>query len=82
MGRDARRVNAGGDGAVGAGGDVYAAVTGDQSSATYIQNQYVQQPPWPTPAESSPAETAQALRRYATRARECYGRLDLGLLRQ
>ncbi|MEU4280720.1 hypothetical protein ACFY8X_21250 [Streptomyces tanashiensis] len=39
MGRDSIRVQASGERAVGAGGDVYAAATGDHGSATYIHSQ-------------------------------------------
>ncbi|MGI5456927.1 HEAT repeat domain-containing protein [Streptomyces sp. CA-249302] len=78
MARDADQVTAGGERSVGAGGDVMAAATGDGSSATYIENQYVQQTP---PAdELTSEEIAEALRRYATRIRETYGRLDLEVL--
>jgi energy-coupling factor transporter ATP-binding protein EcfA2 len=78
MGRESKQVGADGERAVGAGGDVKAAATGDHSRATYIENQYVQQAP--EPAALSPEETAEALRRYATRIRESYGRLDLEVL--
>jgi hypothetical protein len=83
MGRDVEQVTAGGERAVGAGGDVKAAATGDHSSATYthIEHQYVQQV-WPDPdsVELSPEEWEKALRRYATRVGQCYGRLDLEVL--
>ncbi|MFH9726014.1 hypothetical protein ACH4M4_24075 [Streptomyces sp. NPDC017254] len=39
MGRESIRVEASGERAVGAGGEVYAAATGDHSSATYIHSQ-------------------------------------------
>lgn len=80
MGRESKQVRAGGERAVGAGGDVKAAATGDHSTATYthIENQYVTQV-----RETdllSPEETDEALRRYSTRIRETYGRLDLEVL--
>lgn len=80
MGRESKQVRAGGERAVGAGGDVKAAATGDNSTATYthIENQYVRQ--GPQPDALSPEETDEALRRYATRIRETYGRLDLDVL--
>ncbi|WP_327718650.1 HEAT repeat domain-containing protein [Streptomyces sp. NBC_00490] len=78
MGREAERVAAGGERAVGAAGDARAVVTGDGSSATYIENQYVQQVP--EPVAPTGAEIDEALRRYATRIRETYGRLDLDVL--
>ncbi|MCI3278844.1 HEAT repeat domain-containing protein [Streptomyces cylindrosporus] len=78
MERGANEVTAGGERSVGAGGNVGAAATGDHSTATYIHNQYVQQQP---PAdELTPEEITEALRRYATRIRETYGRLDLEVL--
>ncbi|TQE21336.1 hypothetical protein Sipo8835_37575 [Streptomyces ipomoeae] len=49
MGRDGKRVDVGGEGAIGAGRDVHAATTGDNSPVTYIGNvehigtQYVRQ---------------------------------------
>ncbi|SDN09680.1 HEAT repeat-containing protein [Streptomyces sp. cf386] len=75
-----KQVEAGGERAVGAGGDVKAAATGDHSTAmyTHVENQYVQQ--LPEAAELSPEETDEALRRYSTRIRETYGRLDLDVL--
>lgn len=81
MGRDADQVTAGGARAVGAGGDVKAAATGDHSRATYIEHvehQYVQQTH--EPAALTGDEIDEALRRYATRIRETYGRLDLDVL--
>ncbi|MFG2729048.1 HEAT repeat domain-containing protein [Streptomyces canus] len=80
MGWESKRVRAGGERAVGAGGDVMAAATGDHSSAsfTYVENQYVQQTSGP--AAPSPEETDESLRRYATRVHENYGRLDLDVL--
>ncbi|PWI17404.1 signal transduction protein with Nacht domain protein [Streptomyces sp. Act143] len=78
MARDTEQVTAGGERAVGAGGDVKVAVTGDLSSGTYIENLYVQQTP--APAAVSDAEAEDALRRYAGRVRETYGRLDLEVL--
>ncbi|MCX5332271.1 HEAT repeat domain-containing protein [Streptomyces sp. NBC_00140] len=82
MGREAERVAADGERAVGAAGDARAVVTGDGSSATYIENQYVQQAPTEPaePAGSSDEEDGEALRRYARRVHECYGRLDLEVL--
>ncbi|MFI6852425.1 HEAT repeat domain-containing protein [Streptomyces sp. NPDC050416] len=77
MGWKPKRVEAGGERAVGAGGDVKAAATGDYGVAVHIENQYVQQTVETVP---SPEETDQALRRYATRIRETYGRLDLEVL--
>ncbi|MEU5892784.1 NACHT domain-containing protein [Streptomyces sp. NPDC047461] len=79
MGREAERVAAGGERSVGAGGDVKAAVTGDHSSATYIENQYVQRTP-PEPVAPTPEETDEALRRYAERVWQTYGLLDLDVL--
>ncbi|WP_175647539.1 HEAT repeat domain-containing protein [Streptomyces cyaneochromogenes] len=80
MGRESKQVRAGGERAVGAGGDVKAAATGDHSTATYthIENQYVTQVP--EPDALSLEETDEALRRYSTRIRETYGRLDLDVL--
>lgn len=81
MGQDGNRVDAGGERAVGAGRDVHAATTGDNSPVTYVARQYVQHT---AAAPESPPPTAEqtdaALRRYATRVRECYGRLDLDVL--
>ncbi|WP_180303970.1 hypothetical protein [Streptomyces sp. JV178] len=37
MGQDANQVDAGGDGAIGAGWDVHAATTGDHSPATHTE---------------------------------------------
>ncbi|SPF06590.1 ABC transporter ATP-binding protein [Streptomyces sp. MA5143a] len=81
MGQDANQVDAGGDGAIGAGRDVRAATTGDRSPATYIENLYVRTLPEPdaVPPPDEEAEQA-ALRQYAVRVRERYGRLDLDLL--
>lgn len=79
MGRESERVAADGERAVGAAGDARAVVTGDGSSATYIENQYVQQAPT-EPAGASAEEDDEALRRYARRVHECYGRLDLEVL--
>ncbi|NUP22444.1 MAG: NACHT domain-containing protein [Streptomyces sp.] len=82
MGWKSKRVEtAAGERSVGAAGDVKAAATGDNSSATYthIENQYLQ-PPVRETAELSPEETDDALRRYSTRIRETYGRLDLDVL--
>ncbi|MGW6903774.1 HEAT repeat domain-containing protein [Streptomyces sp. NPDC054940] len=75
-----KQVEAGGERAVGAGGDVKAAATGDHSTAmyTHVETQYVQQ--LPEAAELSPEATDEALRRYSTRIRETYGRLDLDVL--
>ncbi|MEU5318825.1 HEAT repeat domain-containing protein [Streptomyces sp. NPDC021056] len=80
MGWESKRVMAAGERAVGAAGDVMAAATGDHSNASYthIENQYVQQAS--RAAVLSSEEAADALRRYATRVRECYGRLDLEVL--
>ncbi|MEU0407311.1 HEAT repeat domain-containing protein [Streptomyces griseorubiginosus] len=80
MGRESKRVEVGGERSVGAAGDVLAAATGEHSSASYthIEHQYVQQVP--EAALPSPRETDEALRRYATRVRESYGRLDLDVL--
>ncbi|MFF4276386.1 NACHT domain-containing protein [Streptomyces sp. NPDC001536] len=78
MGRESDRVAAGGERAVGVGGDGRAVVTGDGSSATYIENQYVQQAPEPVALTGEDID--EALRRYATRVRETYGRLDLDVL--
>ncbi|MFC8518974.1 HEAT repeat domain-containing protein [Streptomyces sp. NPDC057257] len=78
MERGANEVTAGGERSVGAGGNVGAAATGDHSTATYIENQYVQQAPGTMDLTSE--EIAEALRRYATRIRETYGRLDLEVL--
>ncbi|MEU0246020.1 HEAT repeat domain-containing protein [Streptomyces sp. NPDC006235] len=77
MGWQSKRVEAGGERAVGAGGDIKAAATGDYGVAVHIENQYVQQTVETVP---SPEETDEALRRYATRIRETYGRLDLEVL--
>ncbi|MFF7264883.1 HEAT repeat domain-containing protein [Streptomyces sp. NPDC008159] len=96
MGQDANQVDAGGDGAIGAGRDVHAATTGDHSPAThietthieatymektYVENLYVQ--PFPVrdvvPPPGGEAEQA-ALKQYAVRVRERYGRLDLDVL--
>ncbi|MDC0767363.1 NACHT domain-containing protein [Streptomyces sp. HD] len=72
---------AAGERSVGAAGDVKAAATGDNSSATYthIENQYLQ-PPVREAAELSPEKKDEALRRYSIRIRETYGRLDLDVL--
>jgi len=78
MGRDGEQVTAGGVRAVGIGGDAKVVVTGDHSSATIIENRYVQQAP--EPADLTDAEIDEALRRYAGRIRETYGRLDLEVL--
>ncbi|MFF5494601.1 HEAT repeat domain-containing protein [Streptomyces aquilus] len=78
MGRDAEQVTAGGARAVGVGGDAKVVVTGDHSSATIIENRYVQQAP--EPADLTDTEIDEALRRYAGRIRETYGRLDLEVL--
>ncbi|UUU24241.1 HEAT repeat domain-containing protein [Streptomyces sp. DSM 40750] len=81
MGRDGNHVDAGGEGAIGAGRDVHAATTGDNSPVTYVGRQYVRQTV--AAPESSPPSADQvdaALRRYAVRVRECYGRLDLDVL--
>ncbi|MGW0746091.1 NACHT domain-containing protein, partial [Streptomyces sp. NPDC002817] len=78
MGRESEQVAADGERAVGAAGDARAVVTGDGSSATYIENQYVQQAPEPVALTGE--EIDEALRRYATRIRETYGRLDLDVL--
>jgi HEAT repeat protein/energy-coupling factor transporter ATP-binding protein EcfA2 len=77
MGWKSKRVETGGERAVGAGGDVKAAATGDYGMAVHIENQYVQQT---AQTVLSPGETDEALRRYATRIRETYGRLDLEVL--
>ncbi|MEU6141555.1 HEAT repeat domain-containing protein [Streptomyces sp. NPDC047081] len=78
MAGDTNEVAAGGERSVGAGGNVGAAATGDHSTATYIENQYVQQAS--PAAELTSEQTAEALRRYAVRIRETYGRLDLEVL--
>lgn len=81
MGRESEQAGAVGERSVGAGGDVKAAATGDHSTATYthIENQYVRST-LPEQRTPSPEESEEALRRYATRVRECYGRLDLEVL--
>ncbi|MFE0249436.1 HEAT repeat domain-containing protein [Streptomyces sp. NPDC059010] len=81
MRRASKQVRVGGERAVGAGGDVKAAATGDHGTASYthIENQYVQSPVREV-LELSAEERDEALRRYATRIRECYGRLDLDVL--
>ncbi|WLW53018.1 HEAT repeat domain-containing protein [Streptomyces sp. YU58] len=80
MGWESKRVKTGGERAVGAAGNVMAAATGEHSSASYthIENQYVQQTR--DLVVLSPEETDEALRRYSTRVRESYGRLDLDVL--
>lgn len=78
MGRDGEQVTAGGARSIGVGGDVTAAVSGDGNSLTIIEKQYVQQAPGP--ADLTDTEIDEALRRYAGRVRETYGRLDLEVL--
>ncbi|OPG10111.1 hypothetical protein B1R27_03795 [Streptomyces sp. GKU 895] len=78
MGRDREQVTAGGARSIGVGGDVTAAVSGDGNSLTIIGKQYVQQAPGAV--DLSDAEIDEALRRYAGRIRETYGRLDLEVL--
>ncbi|WP_055713829.1 ABC transporter ATP-binding protein [Streptomyces torulosus] len=86
MGQDANQVEAGGNGAIGAGRDVHAATTGDHSPATYIEKTYIEnlyvQPLPAREVEPPPdGETEQAaLKQYAVRVRERYGRLDLDVL--
>ncbi|SNX63173.1 HEAT repeat protein [Streptomyces sp. TLI_55] len=78
MGRDGEQVTAAGVRSIGVGGDVTAAVSGDGNSLTIIGKQYVQQVP--EPAGLTDTEIDEALRRYAGRIRETYGRLDLEVL--
>ncbi|MGV9502038.1 HEAT repeat domain-containing protein [Streptomyces sp. NPDC003642] len=78
MGWKSQRVEVGGERAVGAGGDVKAAATGEHGVAINIEKQYVQQQP--AQPVLTPEETEEALRRYGTRIHETYGRLDLEVL--
>ncbi|MFK4067648.1 HEAT repeat domain-containing protein [Streptomyces sp. NPDC029674] len=79
-----QRVGVRGDGAIGAGGDVAGNAIGAHSSVTHthIEQQFVVQQavPPPGPGPASPEEVDDALRQYAVRVRECYGRLDLDVL--
>ncbi|MEV5979802.1 HEAT repeat domain-containing protein [Streptomyces sp. NPDC052114] len=83
-----QRVDVRGDGAIGAGGPVTGNAIGPHSSVTHthththVGQQIVvrQAPPLPGPPQVSPEEVDAALCQYATRVRECYGRLDLDVL--
>ncbi|WP_306338455.1 HEAT repeat domain-containing protein, partial [Streptomyces sp. KL118A] len=89
-----QRVGVRGDGAIGAGGAVTGNAIGENSSVTYththththVEQQVVVQqvapppPPHSGPPHPSSEEVDAALSQYATRVRECYGRLDLDVL--
>ncbi|MEU7584340.1 NACHT domain-containing protein [Streptomyces sp. NPDC041068] len=84
-----QRVDVRGDGAIGAGGAVTGNAIGPYSSVTHthmhthVERQFIVQqaePPPARPPQASPEEVDAALAQYATRVRECYGRLDLEVL--
>lgn len=65
--------------AVAVGGDAKIVVTGDD--ATIIESLTLATAPEPVaPAHASDQEVADAVARYASRAEQVYGRLDLGVL--
>ncbi|MFD8464144.1 HEAT repeat domain-containing protein [Streptomyces cyaneofuscatus] len=71
--------HAGAERAVAVGGDAEIVVTGD--GATIIKSLTLATTSGPaTPAQASDQEVADAVARYASRAEQVYGRLDLGVL--
>ncbi|MFF7626915.1 HEAT repeat domain-containing protein [Streptomyces cyaneofuscatus] len=73
------KTHAGAERAVAVGGDAEIVVTGD--GATIIKSLTLATAPGPaTPDQASDQEVADAVARYASRAEQVYGRLDLGVL--
>ncbi|MFF3096130.1 HEAT repeat domain-containing protein [Streptomyces cyaneofuscatus] len=73
------KAHAGAERAVTIGRDAKTVVTGD--GVTIIENLSVTTTPGPTaPTQTSDQEVTDAIARYAVRAEQVYGRLDLGVL--